>query len=220
LCLLCRYSQLDKHISRLAASAISVDWRCRNGRDQRWFGRTALPASKAFNESRPRRLHRPGYLMSLVLTFTSPNSSSLPAKIMFINSGLSHVLLPVSRGVAGFLRPGVQRLSPSTGHGLNGCGRGLPLPQWGYHLPEIFLNIYMHSDARLVRKYDSSKGAIYIVAANSTSQSQNSCHLHIIPAIYCGGHTLHEFLGQNIGGGLTDNISESMQNRDIVTIGH
>jgi len=69
LCLLCSYSQsnLDIHVSRLAASLINDDRRCRSGRDRRWFGRTTLPACKAFNESRPRRLRRPRHLMSLVL---------------------------------------------------------------------------------------------------------------------------------------------------------
>ena len=44
-------SQLDKHVSRLAASAINDDRHCRSGRDRRWFGRTASPATKALNES-------------------------------------------------------------------------------------------------------------------------------------------------------------------------
>ena len=35
----------------------------------RWFGRTVSSASKAFNESRPHRLHRPRHLMSLALPF-------------------------------------------------------------------------------------------------------------------------------------------------------
>jgi len=55
---------LDKHVSRLAASAINDDRRCWSGRDRRWFGRMASAASKALNESRPRRLH---YLMCFVL---------------------------------------------------------------------------------------------------------------------------------------------------------
>jgi len=63
-CLICSYSQLAKHVSWLAVSAINDDRRCRSGRDRRWFGRTASPASKAFNKSRPRRLR---HLMSLVL---------------------------------------------------------------------------------------------------------------------------------------------------------
>jgi len=41
------------------------------GRDRRWFGRTVSPASKAFNESRPHRLHCPHHLMSLVLPAVS-----------------------------------------------------------------------------------------------------------------------------------------------------
>jgi len=45
-----------KYVSGLAASAINDDRRCRSGRDRRWFGRTASPTSKAFNESHPRRL--------------------------------------------------------------------------------------------------------------------------------------------------------------------
>jgi len=69
-CLLCSYSQLDKHISRLAASAITDDRRCRSGRDRRWFGRTASPASKAFNESHMHCLHCPTLP-------TSPDVSSI-----------------------------------------------------------------------------------------------------------------------------------------------
>jgi len=38
--------------------------RCGSGKDRRWFGRTASPASKTFNKS---RLSRPRHLMSLVL---------------------------------------------------------------------------------------------------------------------------------------------------------
>jgi len=49
----CSYSQLDKHVSRLAASAINDDRRCRSGRDQ-IFDCMASPASKAFPESRAR----------------------------------------------------------------------------------------------------------------------------------------------------------------------
>ena len=49
------YSQLDKHVSRLAASAINDDQHCRSGRDRRRFGRLqrikrvspVLPASPA-----------------------------------------------------------------------------------------------------------------------------------------------------------------------------
>jgi len=33
------YSQSDKHVSRIAASAINNDRRSRSGRDRRWFGR-------------------------------------------------------------------------------------------------------------------------------------------------------------------------------------
>jgi len=50
--LLCSYSQLDKHVSRLAVSAINDDRRCRSGRDQR-FDCMASPASKAFPVSSP-----------------------------------------------------------------------------------------------------------------------------------------------------------------------
>jgi len=35
ICLLWSYSQLDKHVSRLATSAINDDRRCRSGRDRR-----------------------------------------------------------------------------------------------------------------------------------------------------------------------------------------
>jgi len=64
---LCSYSQLNQHISQIAAaeSAINDDRCCRSGRDQRqhaWC--MSSPASKAFNES---RLSRPRRLMSLVL---------------------------------------------------------------------------------------------------------------------------------------------------------
>jgi len=52
--LLCSYSPLDKHVSRLAATAIKDDRRCRSGRDQR-FDCMASPASKAFPVSSPRR---------------------------------------------------------------------------------------------------------------------------------------------------------------------
>jgi len=45
LCLLCSYSQLDKHVSQLATSAINDDRHCWSGRDRRWFGRIASPAS-------------------------------------------------------------------------------------------------------------------------------------------------------------------------------
>ena len=48
--LLCSYSQLDKHVSWLAASAINDDRHCRSGRDQR-FDCMASPTSKAFPES-------------------------------------------------------------------------------------------------------------------------------------------------------------------------
>ena len=61
LCLLCSYSQLDKHVSRLAVSAINDDRRCWSGRDRRCFGRTESPASKLLGKSRPR------HTMSLVL---------------------------------------------------------------------------------------------------------------------------------------------------------
>ena len=56
------YSQLDKHVSRLAASAIIDDRSCRSGREQEI--EDGLAASKVPNESRPRRLRR---LMCLVL---------------------------------------------------------------------------------------------------------------------------------------------------------
>ena len=69
-CLLSSYSQLDKDVSWLAASLINDDRRCRSRRYRRWFGRTALPASKAFNKFRPRRLHGPRHLMCLVLPRT------------------------------------------------------------------------------------------------------------------------------------------------------
>jgi len=39
-CLLSSYSQLDKDVSRLAASVIKYDQRCRSERYRRWFGRT------------------------------------------------------------------------------------------------------------------------------------------------------------------------------------
>ena len=54
------YSQLDKHVSRLAASAINDD---RSGREQEI--EDGLAASKALNESRPCR---PRHLMCLVLS--------------------------------------------------------------------------------------------------------------------------------------------------------
>jgi len=47
------YSQLDKHVSGLAASAINDDRRCRSRRYRRWFGRTSSPASKAFQRVSP-----------------------------------------------------------------------------------------------------------------------------------------------------------------------
>ena len=59
------YSQLGKHVSRLAASAIIDDRSCRSGREQEI--EDGLAASKAPNESRPRRLRRPRHLMCLVL---------------------------------------------------------------------------------------------------------------------------------------------------------
>jgi len=60
----CIYSQLDKHVSWLATSAINDDRHCWSGRGRRWFGRTASAASKALNESRPWCLR---HLMCLVL---------------------------------------------------------------------------------------------------------------------------------------------------------
>jgi len=54
------YSQLDKHVFRLAASAINDDRSCRRGREQQI--EDGLAASKALNESRPR------HLMCLVLS--------------------------------------------------------------------------------------------------------------------------------------------------------
>jgi len=66
-------SIIDKHVSRLAASAIKDDRRCWSGRDRRWCGRTASPASKAFNESHPRR---PRHLMSLVLPTSLASGST------------------------------------------------------------------------------------------------------------------------------------------------
>ena len=44
------YSQLDKHVSRLAASAINDDRSCWSGREQEI--EDGLAASKALNESR------------------------------------------------------------------------------------------------------------------------------------------------------------------------
>jgi len=73
--LLCSYSQLDKHVCRLDALVINDDRRCRSGRYQRWFGRTASLASKAFSESHPHRLRRPRHLMYLVLPFPRNESS-------------------------------------------------------------------------------------------------------------------------------------------------
>jgi len=73
-CLLSSYSQLDKDVSRLAALVINDDRRCRSGRYRRWFGRTASPASKAFNKFRLRRLRRPRRLMCLVLPLSTPES--------------------------------------------------------------------------------------------------------------------------------------------------
>ena len=73
LCLLCSYSQSDKHVSRRAASAINNDRRCWSRKYRRWFGRTASPASKAFSES---RLRRPRHLMYLVL----PTAEKLMSK--------------------------------------------------------------------------------------------------------------------------------------------
>jgi len=60
------YSQLDKHVSRLAASAVIDDRSCRSGREQEI--EDGLAASRAPNESRPRRLRRP---MCLVLPKSS-----------------------------------------------------------------------------------------------------------------------------------------------------
>jgi len=68
------YSQFDKQISRLAASAINDDRRCRSGREQEI--EDGLAASKALNES---RLHRPRHLMCLVLTLQ--NTPSRPSWI-------------------------------------------------------------------------------------------------------------------------------------------
>jgi len=67
--------------NRVFSSAINDDRRCRSGRDRRWFGRTASPASTAFNKSRPRRLHRPRHLMSLVLPRSPPKKTNW---LMFI----------------------------------------------------------------------------------------------------------------------------------------
>jgi len=61
------YSQLGKRVSRLAASAINDDRSCRSGREQEI--EDGLAASKALNESCPRRLRRPLHLMCLVLPF-------------------------------------------------------------------------------------------------------------------------------------------------------
>ena len=71
------YSQLDKHVSRLAASAINDDRHCRSAREQEI--EDGLATSKALNESRPRRLSRPRHLMCLVLP-TSGNSAA-PASL-------------------------------------------------------------------------------------------------------------------------------------------
>jgi len=68
-------SQLDKHVSKLAASAISDDRSCRSGREQEI--EVGLAASKALNESRPRRLRRPRHLMSLVLPAPWPSRYSI-----------------------------------------------------------------------------------------------------------------------------------------------
>jgi len=59
------YSQLDKHVSWLATSAINNGRRCQSGREQEI--EDGLAASKALNEFRPRRLR---HLMSLVLPHT------------------------------------------------------------------------------------------------------------------------------------------------------
>jgi len=63
------YSQLDKHVSWLAASAINDDRRCRSGREQEI--EDGLAASKALNEFRLRRPRLPRHLMSLVLPVVS-----------------------------------------------------------------------------------------------------------------------------------------------------
>jgi len=48
--------QNGNHENRVFSSAINDDRHCQSGRARRWFGRTALPASKAFSETRPRDL--------------------------------------------------------------------------------------------------------------------------------------------------------------------
>jgi len=64
------YSQLDKHVSWLAASAINDDRSCRSGREQEI--EVGFAASKALNKSCPRCLRRPRHLMSLVLPHGNP----------------------------------------------------------------------------------------------------------------------------------------------------
>jgi len=71
------YSQFDKHVSRLAASAINDDRRCRSGREQEI--EDGLAASKALNESRLHRPRRLRHLMCLVLTLQ--NTPSRPSWI-------------------------------------------------------------------------------------------------------------------------------------------
>ena len=74
-CLLCSYIHLDKHVSRLAASAINDDRHCQNRTDRRWFGHMASPTFKAFTESCLRRLR---HLIALVLpTYKSVTGSML-----------------------------------------------------------------------------------------------------------------------------------------------